>query len=152
MSIDRDAFVEVLGALPFETGRWVVAGSAPMLMAGLIESIEDVDVVVDAAAWRQAVALSDEDPREGLFGDMVVGLDVAGSSVEVFDGWLGIDADVVIAEAVAECGYPLMPLDRVVESKQRLGRPKDLRHLELMLGGRDDREQPGAGSRGPEAD
>jgi hypothetical protein len=132
--IDRDALRGILAALPFETGRWVVAGSAPMLMAGLIQSIRDIDIVVDPATWRQAVSLSEQAPRGGLYGDCVVELDVAGAPVEVFDGWLGIEADTMIAEAVDVEGVPCSPLGRVLDSKRRLLRNKDLAHIELLDG------------------
>ena len=132
MSIDQGALHRILAELPFEAGRWVVAGSAPMLMAGLIDSITDVDIVVDGIAWRQAVSLSDEEPRDGLFGDRIVELDVAGSPAEIFDGWLGIEASVLIAEASMRDGYPFSPLTRVLESKRRLSRPKDLAHIEVL--------------------
>lgn len=132
MRIDRHALRRILDGLPFEVGRWVVAGSAPMLVAGLIESIDDVDVVVDAVAWRQAVSLDRGEPREGLFGDHMVELEVTGAPVEVFDGWLGTDAATMIAEAEEYDGFPFSPLERVAASKRLLGRPKDLEHLRLI--------------------
>jgi len=132
--IDRDALRGILAALPFEAGRWVVVGSAPMLMAGLIQSIRDIDIVVDPATWRQVVSLSEQAPRGGLYGDHVVKLDVAGAPVEVFDGWLGIDADTMLAEAVDVEGVPCSPLGRVLDSKRRLLRNKDLAHIELLDG------------------
>lgn len=132
MIIDRDALRGILASLPFEAGRWVVAGSAPMLMAGLIESIRDVDIVVDPATWRQAVSLSAQSPRDGHLGDHVVEFEVAGARVEVFDGWLGIAAEEMIAEAVDVEGVPCSPLGRVLESKRRLLRNKDRAHIELL--------------------
>ena len=75
--------------------------------------------------------------REGLFGDHLVALGVGGLEVEVFDGWLGIGAGSMIAEAVEIDGYLFAPLERVAESKRTLGRPKDIVHLariEALLG------------------
>jgi hypothetical protein len=130
--VDRTALRDILTALPFDPGRWVVAGSAPMLMAGLVDSIADVDVVVDAVAWRQALCMVDQGPRHGLLGDHLVGFDVAGAQVEVFDGWLGTDADTIVAEAVDVEGVPCSPLERVLDSKRRLIRPKDTQHIAIL--------------------
>lgn len=132
MSIDRRSLPLILSSLPFEPGRWVVAGSAPMLMSGLIDSISDIDVVVDGTAWQQAEALSDQQVREGLRGDLIVEIDVDGSLVEVFDGWLGRDAAEMIAEGIELEGFRFSPLSRVLDSKRRLSRAKDQRHIELL--------------------
>lgn len=132
MSIDRDGLRRMLESLPFEEGRWSVAGSAPMLMAGLVDSITDVDIVTDGTAWRQAVSMSDHEPRPGLFGDRIVELEVGGSRVEVFDGWLGTTADEIISEAVDVEGFRFSPLSRVLASKRRLSRSKDRAHIDLL--------------------
>lgn len=132
MSVDRGTLRDILEALPFEAGSWVVAGSAPLLIAGLTESIEDIDIVVGPAAWQQAVASSGEEPRAGLRGDHITELEVAGVRVEIFDGWLGTTADEMIAEAVEVDGFPFSPLSRVLDSKRQLLRHKDLAHIELL--------------------
>ena len=134
MIIDRTALFEILAAMPLESGRWVVAGSAPMLLAGLIDSISDVDIVADSVAWQEAVSICDRPPREGLFGDRVLELEVDQAAVEVFDGWMGIAADVIIAEAIEKGGYRFMLLERVLDSKRRLLRHKDLAHIALLEG------------------
>ena len=132
MSIDSDALHRILEELPFEAGRWVVAGSAPMLLAGLVDSIHDVDIVVDDTVWRQSVSLSDGQPRIGLFGDHIVELEVAGSPIEVFDGWLGIDASEMIAEGIDRDGSRFAPLSRVLQSKRRLLRERDVAHIAII--------------------
>jgi hypothetical protein len=130
--VDRTALRDILVGLPFDPGRWVVAGSAPMLIAGLVDSITDVDIVVDAVAWRQVLSIVDQVPRDGLFGDHLVEFDVAGARVEVFDGWLGTDADTMVAEAIDVEGVPCSPLERVLASKRRLIRPKDTHHIAIL--------------------
>lgn len=144
MSIDRESLHRVLSQLTFEPGRWVVAGSAPMLMAGLIDSISDIDLVVDQAAWRQAVSVGQ--PRVGLFGNHIVELDVGGVQVEVFDGWLGATAEELIAAAVEVDGCRLMPLDRVLESKRRLSRQKDAYHIDVLEAHLENRPTAGGAS------
>ncbi len=152
MSIDRNALHRTLAELTFEPGRWVVAGSAPMLLAGLIDSIDDIDIVVDRSAWRQAVSLSDQEPEHGRFGDHIVKLEMAGSSVEVFDGWLGTNAAQMLAEAVDVDGVPCSPLGRVLDSKRRLGRPRDLHHIRIIESHVDESQMPMANSQQPSSD
>ena len=146
MSIDRTTLTNILEALPFQAGRWVVAGSAPMLMAGLIDSIHDVDIVVDGTAWQQAVSLSDGEPRDGLLGDQRVSIELEGATVEIFNGWLGIDAAQMITEAVDLDGFRFSPLERVLESKRRLLRSRDVVHIAIIEAHLSDRQEPRAES------
>ena len=146
MIVERSVLLDVVGALPFDSGQWVVAGSAPMLMAGLVDSISDIDLVVDATAWQRALSLYDEPPREGLHGDHMVEMQVGDAVVEIFDGWLGTEARGRIAEAVEIEGQRFSPLERVLDSKRRLIRPKDRRHIAILEAhlGRIDRQAPPA--------
>ena len=127
MSIDRNALHRTLAELRFEPGRWVVAGSAPMLLAGLIDSIDDIDIVVDRSAWRQAVSLSDQEPEYG-------------------------NAAQMLAEAVDVDGVPCSPLGRVLDSKRRLGRPRDLHHITIIESHVDESQMPMANSQQPSSD
>lgn len=130
--IDRAELLKAIDAMPFERGAWVVAGSAPVLMAGLIDSISDIDIVVDATAWRQAVAMAVRGPRVGLFGDHIIELEAGATPVEIFDGWLGATASEMIAEGVELEGFRFSPLSRVLDSKRQLARSKDRTHVELL--------------------
>ena len=103
-----------------------------MLVAGLIESVSDIDIVVDETAWLQAVALSGDAPRAGLLGDHIVDIEVAGHSVEVFDGWLGTTADEMLSESVVVEAFRFSPLSRVLASKRQLSRRKDMIHIERL--------------------
>ncbi len=132
MSLDRSGLFDVLARLPFEPGRFVVAGSGPLLAMEIIESIEDVDIVADAGTWANAIRLAKRGARPGMFGDRLVTIQFDGIAVEVFDGWLGIDAESVIADAVDIDGFLFTPLERVTKSKRTLGRPKDLVHLGMI--------------------
>jgi hypothetical protein len=131
VSIDRAAMFGVLRSLRFG-GRWVVAGSGPMLALGLVDSISDIDIVGDAQTWGTAISISRQSPRSGMFGDRVVGLDANGVSVEVFDGWLGTTCEVIFVEATEIEGYLFSPIERVLESKRKLLRRKDLAHIDIL--------------------
>lgn len=115
-------------ALP--PGDWVIAGSAPLLVHGLIEAVGDIDIVARGAAWVRVCALGD--PQPGEHGDRRVRL--CDGAVEVFDGWslMPWSADQLIGEAQWHAGLPFVPLQRVLEFKRRLARPKDALHIRLI--------------------
>lgn len=129
MTIGRARLFDVLAAMPFPEGRWVVAGSGPLLAMGVIDAISDIDIVADAQLWRSVSRMAGVSQGPALLGDRRLTLEVDGVGVEVFDGWLGIDAESIIEEGVAVDGYLFSPLERVAESKRSLGRPKDRIHL-----------------------
>lgn len=83
-------------------------------------------------AWEAAKDLGEA--VAGEMGDPVVRL----GEVEVFGGWLGMDADGIIDGARPVWGLPFARLEDVLEFKHLLGRPKDREHIRLMesyLGG-----------------
>lgn len=132
MSLNRSRLFDLLGRVPFDRGRWVVAGSGPLLAMGIIDSIADIDIVAGADSWATGVRLAGREPQSGLFGDHRLALDLDGIEVEVFDGWLGISAESIIAEAIDISGYLFAPPERVAESKRTLARPEDLVHLGMI--------------------
>ena len=103
-----------------------------MLALGLVDSISDIDIVGDADTWKAAVSDSRRGPRAGKLGDRLVELTVNGVSIEVFDGWLGTRADQMIGEAFEIVGYLFLPLERVLDSKRKLLRQKDLAHIDIL--------------------
>jgi hypothetical protein len=116
--------------LALRDGDWVIAGSAPMLVHGLIDTINDIDIVARGAAWARACELGD--PQPGEHGDRRVRL--AGGAIEVFDGWslMPWSVDRLIGEAQWLEGLPFIPLQRVLEFKRCLARPKDAAHIRLI--------------------
>jgi hypothetical protein len=134
VTLDRDELFRALDSIPFDSGGWVVAGSGLLLAMGAVEGIDDIDIVADDDAWATAIELAGREPHPGLFGDHQLALDLDGIEVEVFDGWLGISAGSILAEAVEIDGYLFTPLERVADSKRTLSRPKDLIHLGIIEG------------------
>jgi hypothetical protein len=130
MNMRLPPLFERVRELALPDGDWVIAGSAPLLAHGLIEAVNDIDIVARGAAWARACALGDAQPGE--HGDRRVRL--CGGAVEVFDGWslMPWSADQLIGEAQRLEGLPFMPLQRVLEFKRRLARPKDAAHIRLL--------------------
>ena len=123
-----------LRALKLPAGDYVIFGSGPLAVRGLIEDVRDLDVVARGAAWEKAKGLSLVHVAQG--GDPIVRLE--GGAVEIFGGWLGWDIDVLIDGAEIIDGLPFARLEDVLAFKRFYGRPKDLEHVRLIerhLGG-----------------
>lgn len=117
-----------LRALELPAQHYAVFGSGPLAVRGLIEHISDLDVVARGPAWRKAAALGAVGVASG--GDRVVRLE--GGTIEIFDGWLGWDADAIIDGAETIEGLPFARLEEVQAFKLHHGRPKDLEHAQLI--------------------
>ncbi len=120
--------LEKVKALQFPLGDYAVFGSGPLLVHGLVEDINDVDLVARGAAWARARSLGPVlmAPK----GDPVVRL--GDGDIEVFAGWLGMDLEAIIDGAAIMGGLPFAQLEDVRAFKRVLGRPNDLGHILLI--------------------
>lgn len=117
---------QVVASLGLPSGDFALHGSAPLLAHGLIAEINDLDIVARGEAWDRALKLG---AREyGREDDVVRPL----QEVEIFNGWLGDDADALIDSAEEVAGLPCVTLRAVLDFKRRLGRPKDRKHISLI--------------------
>ena len=109
-------------------GSYAVFGSGPLAAHGLIEELGDLDVIVAEEAWDRVRALG----TIAMHGDdPVVELD---NGLSFGRSWAYGDVDIehLIEDAEMINGLPFVRLEAVVEYKRIAGRPKDLRHIELM--------------------
>ena len=132
MSLDRPSLFRCLDRLDFGQGSWAVAGSGPMLAHGIVAAIGDIDIVADNRAWEHALDQTASTAVDGLSGDRIISLMVAGAVVEVFDEWLGSPALGVIERADVVAGHRFMALDEVIDFKRHLDRPKDRVHVAMV--------------------
>lgn len=116
----------IVAELALPADHFALHGSGPLLAHGLIEEVNDLDLVSRGAAWSRACELAE--PGQGDFDDVVRPM----PGVEIFNGWLGEDADALIDAAVIRNGLPCVELEAVLRFKRRLGRPKDWAHIELI--------------------
>jgi hypothetical protein len=124
--VNLDDVQLLVARLGLPEGDFALHGSAPLLAHGLLKEVNDLDIVARGAGWRSALALA---PAErGHQDDVVRPL----PGVEIFNGWLGADADQLIDEAELVAGLPCVRLQAVLAFKRRLGRPKDRAHIELI--------------------
>ncbi|SEG87227.1 hypothetical protein SAMN04489712_12093 [Thermomonospora echinospora] len=147
MPINRCELFEILEDLGLPQEDYVVAGSAPLLVHGLRESINDVDVVARGAAWAAAAARG---RVESAPYDRVRAVFLHGGEVEVLDGWfpetLGWKVDRLIDEADVVDGFRFLSVERTLEWKELLGRDKD--DADLRSARRDGETPAGRGRSG----
>jgi hypothetical protein len=131
VSFGPTTLFEALRALDLPVGDYAVLGSGPLIVRGIIEAANDVDVVSCGPAWERACALGEmvHLPEHGI--DVASFLDGA---ITVGTSWAygEVDIDEVIDTAEIIDGLPFARLEYVVEYKRAAGRPKDIEHLRLL--------------------
>jgi len=120
----------LLRSLELPAGDYAVFGSGPMIVRGMVEATNDLDIITRGAAWERVQEIG----TLGAFDDN-------NPYVDMFDGRItfGItwkygefDLDELIDTAEIIDGLPFVLMEHVITYKQAAGRPKDLEHLERL--------------------
>jgi len=117
-----------LAELSLPNGDYALHSSASLVLRGILEEAGDLDIVARGAAWDQALSLVAAGKAvldEGRQDSRVS----VGEDVEIYDGWLGENADTLVDRAESVLGVPCVPLEDVIAVKEKLDRPKDREHL-----------------------
>lgn len=129
--MNRADILARLAQLAMPRGDYALHSSASLVLRGVLAQAGDLDIVARGAAWQCALALVAagvavlDETRQDLRVSW-------GGDVEVYDGWMGDDADTLVSRAELVAGVPCVPLTDVIAMKERLDRPKDREHLELI--------------------
>ena len=120
--------LEKVKALQFPLGDYAVFGSGPLLVHGLVENINDVDLVAREASWTRARTLDPVlvTPK----GDPILRL--GDGEIEDFAGWLGMEVGAIIDGVAIVGDLPFAQLEDVRAFNRALGRPNDLGHVLLF--------------------
>lgn len=120
-----------LRSLNLPDGGYAVFGSGPLIVRGIIEATNDIDVVSRGAAWERACELGELVNLVEYDVEIVSFLDRA---ITIGTSWAygDVDIDAVIDTADIIDGLPFARLEHVVRYKNIAGRPKDLEHLRLL--------------------
>ena len=121
-----------LAELQLPAGDYAVHSSASLVLRGILQEAGDVDVVCRRAAWSRALELVGSGAAKLITADVDQQV-LAGDDVELYDGWLGDDGNVLIDHAELVAGVPCVALAAVVTFKRRMNRPKDLEHLARIM-------------------
>ncbi len=120
-----------LRSLQLPAGDYAVFGSGPLIVRGIIEADNDLDVLSRGAAWARAtelgelIYLPDHDVEVASF---------FGGAITIGTKWAigDFDPDELIDSAEIIEGLPFVRLEYVIRYKTIAGRPKDLAHLRLL--------------------
>jgi hypothetical protein len=124
--------VRDLLSLNLNVDDFAFIGSAPLLARGWIKASGDIDVVARGSAWTAA-------GERGKVTELPENSNIRKVSlfdgrVEILDGYVPeiCSADKMIDEAEIMCGLRFVRLEIIIQVKQYLARPKDLKHLEVI--------------------
>jgi hypothetical protein len=126
---DRDLF-DLLRSLELPPNDHAVFGSGPLIIRGIIEATNDLDVISRGRAWERALSVGE-----------LVSLQDGARIVSCFDGAVTVgrswaygdfEIDELIDTAEVIDGIPFVRLEHVVRYKEIAARPKDLTHLERL--------------------
>ena len=115
--------------LPVE--HHAVFGSAPLLGRGIIEHVNDLDVICRGPAWKRSLEVGMLTTLEQYGIDVV---EVDGGAITMGTTWAygDFDLDELIDTAELIDGIPFVRLEHVAAYKRIAGRPKDLEHLAAL--------------------
>jgi hypothetical protein len=118
-------------ALGLPAGNFVLFGSAPLLVRGIVPPTGDVDVLARGPAWEAARALG---PTVRLPHHEVDVVRLLDGRIEIGTVWgIGdVDVDDLIDSAEVIDGLPFAGLAHVRAYKEVADRPKDREHLRLL--------------------
>ena len=128
---DQPDLIERLRSLALPAGDYAVFGSGPLIVRGIIEAVNDLDVISRGAAWRFARRTGDLLYLEEHNVEIVSFDD---GEITVGRSWAygEFDIDQLIDTAEIIDGLPFVRLEHVVRYKEAAGRPKDVAHLRAL--------------------
>jgi hypothetical protein len=101
--------IELLSEYNLPKGDYAIFGSAPLLITGMIKSVNDLDVIIRPSAW----------PFETKG-------EYRAEPIEFFDNWPGFDVDDLIDNHTFEYkGFLFVEPKKVLEYKRQMNRDKD---------------------------
>ena len=118
--------------LSLPKGEYALFGSTPIIVRGLREASNDIDVLVTQRVWNEYSVLPEWHVRELESGEEY--LEWLGHNIELYKSWGPgeWDIDKILDSAEEIDGVYCVTLDTVLEWKVRLGRPKDVRDIQLI--------------------
>jgi len=119
--------LEEFDELNISKGDYVIFGSGPIAVRG-IKDVNDLDVLVLPEKFEELKEKYKQDTSKHPFGCIEIG------DIEIGESWQGDKEKVKewIEAAEEYEGHMYMPLENVLEWKKKMGRPKDLKDVELV--------------------
>lgn len=104
-----DFFLDLLSEYDLPKGDFAIFGSAPLLIVGMVKSINDLDVIIRPSVWPFG--------EDGEYRT---------EHIEFFNKWPSFDVDDLIDNHTFEYkGFLFIDPKKVIEYKRKLARDKD---------------------------
>ena len=123
--------LQIVRDLDLPQGDYAIFGSGPLLVRGIIDQINDLDVICRGRAWDYAQVHGEPGYLEQFgvtIASMLNGRITFGTKWGIGD----FDIDKLIDTADRIQGLQFVRLEHVIRYKELAGRPKDRVHLEAI--------------------
>ena len=127
------ALLDSVLRLKLPVGDYAIFGSGPLLVRGIIDDVNDIDIICRGDAWQHAQELG-ELVYLDKYDVHVVSIDNQRITIGTSWGIGEFNIDELIDTADEINDLPFVRLKYVVDYKQIARRPKDLEHLKLLSG------------------
>jgi hypothetical protein len=121
--------VNILGSisrLNLPNGKYVVVGGGVLVALGLVSSDDDIDICVTEDIFAR---LKGQGWRSERWQDVTVLKHDVYDVGTRFGKW---QTDDMLVDALWIKGIPFISLEKLIEWKLQMGRPKDLKHVDLI--------------------
>ena len=118
-------------ALSLPPGDYAIFGSGPLLVRGVIDSVNDIDIICRGAAWEKGKSIGELVHLDEYDVD-VIAIDDGRITLGRSWGIGSFDVQQLIDSAEEIDGLPFVLLQHVIEYKTIAGRPKDRQHLAAL--------------------
>jgi hypothetical protein len=143
---DREKVHEILKALKFPLGQYVIGGSGSMVLHGIEREMRDLDIFVSTALWftlyesttlTWGLVLPDPEDDATKADPPILTVEFLELPIEVYFHYrrrsIGdIDTAFWLKNYTLQDGWPCVPLEMIFQWKDQLGRAKDARDMELI--------------------
>ncbi len=125
-----DELFDLLRSVELPSGDYAVFGSGPLIVRGIIEATNDLDIITRGAAWERVQQLGEPTTFED-----------GNDRVDLFEGRITFgttwkygtfDLDQLIDTAEVIDGIPFVRMEHVIAYKHAANRPKDREHLDSL--------------------
>lgn len=113
---------QTIEKLELTKGEYAVFGSGTLLALGIVEIIEDIDIVVTINEYNRLL-LYHQVLGNGIF------IEIGSIKIEIFKDWTGMEVNEIINKAIYIDNIAFAALNHVLEFKYLLKRPKDIEHI-----------------------
>jgi len=123
--------LQSVAELRLPAGEFAIFGSGPLLVRGVVDAVNDIDIICRSAAWNHAKEFGKEIHLDYYDVDII---SIDNGSITLGRSWAygDFDVDELINSAELIAGLPFVRLEYVIAYKRIANRQKDIEHLHAL--------------------